>query len=56
VTGACPAGTTPVYRTFKGPPRYVDDGNHRFSTNLAQHQDMVNRLGWIDEGIVFCGL
>lgn len=55
-TGACPAGTTPVYRAFKGPPRYVDDGNHRLSTNLAQHQDMVNRLGWIDEGIVFCGL
>ena len=26
------------------PPRYVDDGNHRFSTSLAQHQDMVTRL------------
>jgi len=54
--GTCPTGTTPIYRAFKGPPRYVDDGNHRFSTNLAQHQDMVNRLGWTDEGIVFCGL
>lgn len=55
-SGQCPAGTSPIYRAFKGAPRYVDDGNHRFSTSLAQHQDMVNRLGWTDEGIVFCGI
>ena len=54
--GTCPSGTRPIYRAFKGPPRYVDDGNHRFSTSLAQHQDMVNRLGWTDEGVVFCGV
>lgn len=54
--GTCPVGTLPIYRAFKGEPRYVDDGNHRFSTTLAQHQDMVNRLGWTDEGVVFCGL
>lgn len=54
--GVCPSATLPIYRAFKGAPRYVDDGNHRFSTSLAQHQDMVNRLGWTDEGIVFCGL
>ena len=53
--GNCPTGTLPIYRAFKGAPRYVDDGNHRFSSSLAQHQDMVNRLGWIDEGVVFCG-
>ena len=53
--GTCPSGGTPVYRAFKGAPRYVDDGTHRFSTSLAQHQDMVNRLGWTDEGVVFCG-
>ena len=52
----CPAGTAPIYRAFKGEPRYVDDGNHRFSTSLAQHQDMVTRLGWTDEGVVFCGV
>ena len=52
----CPAGTAPIYRAFKGAPRYVDDGNHRFSTSLTQHQDMVTRLGWIDEGVVFCGV
>ncbi len=54
--GMCPLGTAPIYRAFKGAPRYVDDGNHRFSTSLVQHQDMVNRLGWTDEGVVFCGL
>ena len=54
--GTCPVGTLPIYRAFKGEPRYVDDGNHRFSTSLAQHQDMVNRLGWTDEGVVFCGV
>ena len=52
----CPAGTAPIYRAFKGEPRYVDDGNHRFSVSLAKHQDMVTRLGWIDEGVVFCGV
>ena len=53
--GNCALGTLPIYRAFKGEPRYVDDGNHRFSTSLTQHQDMVNRLGWTDEGVVFCG-
>lgn len=55
-TNACPVGTAPVYRAFKGAPRYVDDGNHRFSTSAAQHQDMVTRLGWIDEGVKFCSV
>lgn len=54
--GVCPPDRTPIYRAFKGAPRYIDDGNHRFSTSLAQHQDMVNRLGWTDEGVVFCGV
>ncbi|MDW8313162.1 MAG: M12 family metallopeptidase [Burkholderiales bacterium] len=54
--GTCPPQTIPVYRAFKGPPRYVDDGNHRFSTSLAQHRDMVDRLGWTDEGVRFCAL
>ena len=55
-SGQCPAGTAPIYRAFKGVPRYVDDGNHRFSSSLTQHQDMVTRLGWTDEGVVFCGV
>ena len=44
------------YRTFKRVPRYVDDGNHRFSASLTQRQDLVTRLGWTDEGVVFCGV
>ena len=55
-TNTCPVSTIPIYRAFKGAPRYVDDGNHRFSVSLAQHQNMVNTLGWSDDGIVFCGL
>jgi hypothetical protein len=55
-SGDCPALTQPVYRAFKGEPRFVDDGNHRFSTSLSQHRDMVDRLGWVDEGIVFCAV
>ena len=55
-SGQCPPGTAPIYRAFKGSPRYVDDGNHRFSVSLTQHQDMVARLGWTDEGVVFCGV
>ncbi len=54
--GSCPAASIPVYRAFKGGSRYVDDGNHRFSTSAAQHRDMVERLGWIDERVVFCAL
>ncbi len=54
--GSCPSNTLPVYRAFRGQPRYVDDANHRFSTSPTQHQDMVTRLGWIDEGVVFCSL
>ena len=54
--GTCPTSTVPIYRAFKGVPRYNDDGNHRFSVSLAQHQNMVNTLGWTDNGVVFCGL
>ena len=54
-SGQCPAGTAPIYRAFKGVPRYVDDGNHRFSTSLTQYQHRVTRLGWTDEGVVLCG-
>ena len=46
-TGACPAGTIPVYRMFNngmgGAP------NHRFVTSLAERQTMVNQ-GWVPEG------
>ncbi|MFN3629098.1 MAG: IPT/TIG domain-containing protein [Casimicrobiaceae bacterium] len=54
--GTCPPPSIPVYRAFKAAPRYPDDGNHRFTTSLAIHRDMVDRLGWVDEGVRFCAL
>jgi hypothetical protein len=46
-TGACPAGTVPVYRMYNdgqgGAP------NHRLSTKVATRQSMLAR-GWIAEG------
>jgi hypothetical protein len=51
----CPAGSIPVYRAFRGAPRFPDDGNHRFSTDIATYNDMVGR-GWSGEGIRFCVL
>jgi hypothetical protein len=47
MSGACPAGTIPVYRLYNngmgGAP------NHRFVTSLSERQNMVNQ-GWIPEG------
>jgi len=47
VTGACPAGTIPVYRLYNqgmgGAP------NHRFVTSLAERQKMLNQ-GFVAEG------
>jgi hypothetical protein len=46
-SGACPAGTIPVYRLYNngmgGAP------NHRFVTSLAERQNMINK-GFIAEG------
>ena len=56
-TGAsaiCTAGTVPIYRAFRGTPRYVDDGNHRYLTNAAMYNYMVSDLGWNGEAINFC--
>jgi hypothetical protein len=44
-TGACPAGTTPVYRVFN----QRRDANHRYVTSLALKATMV-AAGWIGEG------
>ena len=43
--GACPAGTTPVYRLWDGRA----DTNHRYTTDplTAQH---MRALGWVAEG------
>ena len=44
-TGACPAGTTPVYRVFNQRP----DANHRYMTSTVVRAQM-EAAGWIREG------
>lgn len=44
-TGACAAGTVPVYRVWNGRP----DTNHRYTTSFAVRQQMV-AAGWVAEG------
>ena len=56
-TGAaatCLGSQQPIYRVFRAPPRYVDDGNHRYLNNRAMYDYMVNDLGWAGESINFC--
>jgi hypothetical protein len=56
-TGAaatCRSGEVPIYRVFRAPPRYVDDGNHRYLNNASMYSYMVNDLGWSGESINFC--
>jgi uncharacterized protein DUF5648 len=47
MTGACPAGTIPVYRLYNNSIGAAP--NHRFVTSLAERQNMVNQ-GWTPEG------
>lgn len=44
-TGACPAGTLPVYRVWNRRP----DTNHRYTTDLKVRDRMV-AMGWVAEG------
>ena len=44
-TGACPGGTTPVYRLWN----YRFDSNHRYTTSRAVKAEMLGR-GYIAEG------
>lgn len=52
----CFANEVPIYRTFRGPPRYVDNGNHRYLTTFGMYGYMVNDpgTGWAAEGVAFC--
>jgi hypothetical protein len=54
ISGVCPAGTQPVYRTWNRRP----DTNHRYTSSLAVRNQMVS-LGWAAEGsgpdaVTFC--
>lgn len=53
-TGACPAGTIPIYRLYNNRP----DANHRYTSDLAVRNAMVS-AGFISEGygplgVAFC--
>lgn len=56
---SCLTGTVPVYRAYnnaytKDGKRNAWDSNHRFSTDRADFDLLVNTWGWSDEGIAFC--
>ncbi len=53
-SAACASGLQPIYRVFRAPPRYVDDGNHRYLNNRAMYDYMVGDQGWSGESINFC--
>ena len=44
-TGACPAGSSPIYRSWNGRV----DSNHRYTTDLATHNAMIAN-GYVAEG------
>ena len=50
----CGSATTPVLRLFRGPLRYPDNPNHRFTTNINLYNDSVVNGAWDGEGVVFC--
>jgi hypothetical protein len=55
-TGACPAGTVPIYRLFNN----RSDANHRYTDNETTRQQMLSR-GFVSEGygpngVAFCAL
>lgn len=45
VTGACPAGTKPIYRFLN-----VFEINHRYTTEVTVAQELSVTPGWIPEG------
>ncbi len=49
----CPDDSLPVYRAYNGGFQRGEDSNHRYVTDPALLQPMVQE-GWIDEGVVFC--
>ncbi|MDP4027990.1 MAG: peptidylprolyl isomerase [Gallionella sp.] len=51
--GACPGGTTPVYRAYNNGFARGVDSNHRLTSSLAAINEVVAR-GWSDEGAVMC--
>ncbi len=53
INGACPTGTTPVYRAYNNGFAHGVDANHRIASSQAAIQQEVAR-GWNDEGVAMC--
>ena len=53
IGGSCASGLQPLYRAFRGPIRFPDDANHRFTTDVALYNSLVG-LGWDGEGVKAC--
>ena len=53
IGGSCASGLKPLYRAFRGPARFPDDANHRFTTDIALYNALVG-LGWDGEGVKAC--
>src|SRR5438105_2122810 len=55
-TGACPSGTSPVFRLFNN----RSDANHRYTIDVSVKNAMVSRgytsEGYGTEGVVFCAI
>jgi|GEM_PF-2485960 len=49
----CPDDSQPVYRAYNGGFARGEDSNHRYVTDPALLEPMVQE-GWVDEGVVFC--
>ena len=55
----CPAGTVPVFRAYNNAypithPRNPWDSAHRYASDRADIEQMVEGFGWSDEGVAFC--
>ncbi len=48
----CLPGEQRIWRAFRARP--ADDGNHRYLTNQAMYDYMVNEMGWDGEFVNFC--
>ena len=51
----CGDGYWPIYRAFRGPARFPDDANHRFTTDARLHERLV-AAGWDGEGVKLCAV
>jgi hypothetical protein len=52
LSATCAPGQRKIWRVFRANP--VDDGNHRYITNVDMYNYVVNTLGWNGENVNLC--